>query len=294
MAYQAFDVQVPRGQLHVGRWGSGRAVVIAAHGLTGTHMNFEALADQLGDGVTLLAPDLRGRGRSSTVGAPYGMARHADDLMAVLDHAGAADALTVGHSMGGFVAVVAADRHPRRFRDLVLIDGGLPLDLGSLAGLPVEEVVRAVTGPALDRLQMTFPSRQAYLEYWRLHPAVAGDWNDYIERSYSYDLAGEAPELASSVRREAVLEDSASELRSGDVERALGHLAQPVVLVRAPLGMFNQEPPLYPDPVVAAAGGRIPQLTDVLVPDVNHYTILLTRRGARAVADVIRDRLAAA
>jgi pimeloyl-ACP methyl ester carboxylesterase len=100
VAYQAFDVQVPGGQLHIGRWGSGRAVVIAAHGLTGTHMNFEALADQLGDGVTLLAPDLRGRGRSSTVGAPYGMARHADDLMAVLDHADAADALTVGHSMG--------------------------------------------------------------------------------------------------------------------------------------------------------------------------------------------------
>ena len=222
------------------------------------------------------------------------MARHADDLVAVLDHAGAADALAVGHSMGGFVAVVAADRHPGRFRDLVLVEGGLPLDLGSLGDLPIEEAVRAVVGPALDRLRMTFPSRQAYLEYWRPHPALAGDWNDYIERSYSYDLAGEVPELASSVREEAVLEDSASELRSGDVERALGHLVQPVVLVRAPLGMFNQEPPLYPDPVVAAARGRIPQLTDVLVPGVNHYTILLTSRGAKAVADVIRDRLATA
>lgn len=294
MAYQAFEVQVPGGQLRVGRWGSGPAVVIAAHGLTGTHMNFEALADQLGDAVTLLAPDLRGRGRSSVVGGPYGMARHADDLVAVLDHAGAADALAVGHSMGGFVAVVAADRHPGRFRDLVLVEGGLPLDLGSLGDLPIEEAVRAVVGPALDRLRMTFPSRQAYLEYWRPHPALAGDWNDYIERSYSYDLAGEVPELASSVSEEAVLEDSASELRSGDVERALGHLAQPVVLVRAPLGMFNQEPPLYPDPVVAAARGRIPQLTDVLVPGVNHYTILLTSRGAKAVADVIRDRLATA
>jgi hypothetical protein len=42
------------------------------------------------------------------------------------------------------------------------------------------------------------------------------------------------------------------------VERALSHLVRPVVLVRAPLEMFNQEPPLYPDPVVDAAGGRIP------------------------------------
>lgn len=293
MAYQAFDVQVPAGKLHVGRWGSGPAVVVAAHGLTGTHMNFEALADQLGDAVTLLAPDLRGRGRT-TVGGPYGMAAHADDLVTVLDHVGAADALVVGHSMGAFVAVVAASRHPRRVRDLVLVDGGLPLELGSLAGLPVEELVRAVIGPSLDRLRMTFPSLQAYLEYWRPHPALAGDWNDYIERSYSYDLAGEAPGLVSSVGEEAVLEDSASFLRSGDVERALGGLAQPVVLVRAPLGMFNQEPPLYPDPVVAVARGRVPQLTDVLVPGVNHYTILLTKRGASAVADVTRERLAAA
>ena len=291
MAYQAFDVQVPGGKLHVGRWGSGPAVVLAAHGLTGTHMNFEALADQLGDAVTLLAPDLRGRGRSSAVGGPYGMAAHADDLLAVLDHAGAADALVVGHSMGGFAAVVAADRHPHRVRSLVLVEGGLPLDLSALAGLPVEEMVRAVIGPSLDRLRMTFPSVQAYLEYWRQHPALAGDWNDYIERSYTYDLAGEAPDLASSVREEVVLEDSASFLRSDDVERALGRLAQSVVLVRAPRGMFNQEPPLYTDPVVAASRGRVPQLTDVLVPGVNHYTILLTKRGASAVADVIRERL---
>ena len=199
VAYQAFDVPVREGKLHVGRWGSGPAVVLAAHGLTGTHMNFEALADQLGDAVTLLAPDLRGRGRS-TAGGPYGMAAHADDLMAVLDHAGVADALVV------VIPWAASPRSwppalPGRVRDLVAVDGGLPLELGSLAGLPVEEAVRAVLGPSLDRLAMTFPSPQAYLEYWRPHPALAADWNDYIERSFSYDLAGQAPELASSVRR---------------------------------------------------------------------------------------------
>jgi hypothetical protein len=32
----------------------------------------------------------------------------------------------------------------------------------------------------------------------------------------------------------------------------------------------------------------------MLVPGVNHYTILLTTQGASAVAQVIRDRLATA
>jgi lipase len=291
--YQSFDVKVPGGSLRVGRWGSGGPVVIAAHGLTATHLHFEALAGQLGQEVTLLAPDLRGRGRSSTVSGPYGMATHADDLIAVLDHAGADQALVLGHSMGGFVAVVAADRHPGRVRDLVLVDGGLPLDVPGLAGLSVEDAVRAITGPALDRLRMTFPSVEAYLDYWRPHPALAADWNGYIERAYAYDLIGEAPALSSSVLEEAVLEDSASELRSGDVETALRRRERPAVLVRAPYGIFGEEPALYPDAAVAAARQRLPWLTDVLVPDVNHYTILMTDRGAAAVADVVRPRLAA-
>ncbi|MGH9116286.1 MAG: alpha/beta hydrolase [Acidimicrobiales bacterium] len=289
MQYRTLDVPVAGGNLRVGRWGSGPAVIVAAHGLTANHLCFQALAEQLGEGVTLLAPDLRGRGRSSAVGGPYGMAVHADDLVAVLDHAGASSATVVGHSMGAFVAVVAADRHPERVRGLVLVDGGLPLDLAHLASLPIEEVVRAVVGPALDRLRMTFPDLQHYLDYWRPHPALVEDWNEHVEALYAYDLVGEAPELRSSVVEKAVLEDSASELRSGDVQRALERLAQPVVLVRAPRGILDQEPPLYPNSAVEAVRSQVPHLSDVLVPGVNHYTIVLTDRGAKAVACVVRQ-----
>ena len=293
MAYEVFDVSVPGGSLRVGRWGSGPVVLVAAHGLTGTHMHFEALADQLGEAVTLLAPDLRGRGRSSAVGGPYGMARHADDLVAVMDHAGVTDAIVVGHSMGAWVAVAAAVRHPGRIRELVLVDGGLPTDLVSWrADQPVEEMeqaARAALGPALERLRMTFPSRQAYLDFWRQHPALAGDWNDYIERSYIYDLGGSVPELASTVSEEAVLQDSVEAARP-EVLGAAGQVTCPVVLVRAPRGILNQEPPVYPDPAVAAGRRLVPQLADVLVPGVNHYTIMLSSHGAGAVADVIRER----
>ena len=55
-------------------------------------------------GVRLIAPDLRGRGRSNTLPGPFGMTRHADDMAAVLDFLGVPRAVVVGHSMGGFVS----------------------------------------------------------------------------------------------------------------------------------------------------------------------------------------------
>jgi pimeloyl-ACP methyl ester carboxylesterase len=268
-------------------------VILAAHGLTANHLHFQALADQLGNEVTLLAPDLRGRGRSNDIAGPSGMAAHADDMAAVLDHQGLERVTFVGHSMGAFAIVVAAHRHAGRVRDLVLVDGGLPLDIAHLAAVPLEELVRAIVGPALDRLRLSFPSREAYLDYWRPHPALVGDWNRYIEAAYTYDIVGDAPHFRSSVREDAVLEDSASQLRSGDIEASLAQLTTPVVLLRAPRGLFNQVPPLYPDTVLDAGRARLPQLTDQVIPDVNHYTILLTERGATAVAAVIRERLAA-
>jgi len=289
--YDAFAVEVDGGSLHVGRWGTGRPVVVAAHGITATHRSFRALAEQLGEEVTLLAPDLRGRGRSNRVGGPFSMAAHADDLVAVLDHAGVQRATIVGHSMGGFVAVVTAHRHPERVERLVLVDGGLPLELGPLAGRPVDQIVAAVIGPALQRLRMSFRSTAAYLDYWREHPALADDWNDYCEDAYAYDLEGEGSALRSGVREAAVVAAADSQLLADDVPAALRALRHPAVLLRAPAGMLGAEPGLYPDAWLASRQRRVAGLRAVLVPDVNHYTILLTARGARAVAQQVREEL---
>lgn len=63
------------------------------------------------------------------------------------------------------------------------------------------------------------------------------------------------------------------------------------MLVRAPRGIFGEEPPLYTDAAAAAARAKVPPLEEVVVAGVNHYTILLTERGAKAVAGVVRERL---
>ena len=294
MAYETFDVPVAGGSLRVGRWGSGDGpVVLAAHGITGTHVQYHAIADQLGPDVTLVAPVLRGRGRSSDIDGPFSMGAHADDLIAVLDHLAVDRAVVMGHSMGGFAAVVLADRQPERVEHLVLVDGGIPLDLGPLAEMPTDQLLAAMIGPALERLRMTFESVDAYFDHWRPHPALADDWNRYVEEAYEYDLGGEPPALRSTVREDAVLADAESELVHDDVERALERLATPAVLVRAERGILNQEPPLYPDAAVQPWLDRLPTLRTVMVDGVNHYTIALAERGAKAVAEVTRQALGA-
>jgi lipase len=56
---------------------------------------------------------------------------------------------------------------------------------------------------------------------------------------------------------------------------------------------MNQIPPLYSDETVAEWLAKLPTLRDVLVDDVNHYTIGLSERGAKALADVVREEASA-
>ena len=292
-SYDVVKVPVDGGELAVGRWGSGPRTVAAAHGVTANHTSFHPLADALGDEFTLLAPDLRGRAGSRDVGPPFGMAAHADDVAEVVRSlAGGGPVTLLGHSMGGFVAAVAAARHPDLVSSVVLVDGGLPLDLGPAAALPIEDLLKAVLGPAIDRLGMTFESVAAYLDFWRQHPALADAWSPYVERYLETDLVEVDGALRPSTRKEAVIADTESDLREGVVESSLKELRQPVVHLRAPRGLLNQEPPLYPEASLGPWRSVVPQLETELVDDCNHYTILLAEKPARQVAETVR-RLAA-
>lgn len=284
-----FDVGVRGGSLRVARWGSSGPVVLAIHGITATLMEWPLLATKL-DGVRLVAPDLRGRGDSAHLPGPYGMDQHAEDCVAILDHLGEDRAIVVGHSMGGYVAAVMAAKFPERVSSLVLVDGGLRLaDLP--AGSDVDAILAAVIGPALERLKTTFPSREAYLDFWRAHPALR-DWSEHVEAYVAYDLTGEEPELHSKCSLEATREDGADVLQSPLVGEAVGRVTCPVVFLRAERGMFDDPVGLYPDEAMAGWADRVPHMRQVTVPDVNHYTIVIGDAGAETVAAHVREAVA--
>lgn len=285
--YSTFDVAVAGGDLHVASWGDGPKVVVAAHGVTGNHRSWQAVARALSPEVTLVAPDLRGRGRSSSLPGPFGMRAHADDLLAVLDHLEVERAVLTGHSMGAYLATVAATRDPKRWSSLVLVDGGISLPLPD--GVAPDDIVRGVLGPALARLEVDFETRDAYLDFWRAHPALTdpGAWNEDTIAWLDHDLGGEAPELRSSASLEAVHCDSRELLVDREVRRATMDLVQPTVLLRAERGLLNETPPLLPDELLDPMRSRWPIRLEMMVANTNHYSILLSPRGANAVATYI-------
>jgi pimeloyl-ACP methyl ester carboxylesterase len=283
--YAALQVPVTGGDLHVGRWGHGPIVVLAAHGITGNHRSWQGVARALGPDATLIAPDLRGRGRSSHLPGPFGMRAHAADLVAVLDHLGIDRCLLAGHSMGAYVATVAATATPDRFPSVVLVDGGIPLPLPD--GVDPDAMLAGVLGPALARLEMTFEDRAAYHAFWREHPALIepGAWNEDTEAWLDHDLEGEAPQLRSSASLDAVRFDGTELLIDQEVRRAFRLLSQPTALLRAPRGLLNQVPPLLPDELLDPLRASWPIRLEMLVENTNHYSIVLASRGATAVAN---------
>ncbi|MGC9220946.1 MAG: alpha/beta fold hydrolase [Solirubrobacteraceae bacterium] len=296
--YRQADVDVRGGPLRVGIWDSddisGDAepdtTVLAVHGITATHVAWAPVAQRLTVGATgtrVIGVDLRGRGRSSSLPGPWGMDSHAADVAEVLERLGCTRALVLGHSMGGFVAVVFGARYPSSVAALVLVDGGLPLmspDPPPVANISPAQALRVTLGPAAERLSMTFRSVGEYREFWRAHPAFGPNWSDAVERYVDYDLIGEPPVLRSSVSYEALVADSAELSDPEVIISAWQAVNVETLFLRAPLGLLAQPPGLYPPSQLKSWALAHPNLTWIEVPNVNHYTITLGAAGADAVA----------
>jgi len=334
-AVAAYRIELPEGSLDihdltVGAPDRDAPVVLAIHGITANGLAWQCVADELfrrrGPGaVRFLAPDLRGRGGSRRAPGPYGLRVHADDLAAIADVFGATP-LLLGHSMGAYVAALAAAAHGGRVSGVVLVDGGLafPVD----PALDVDAALQSVIGPAMDRLTMRFASPESYLDFWSAHPALGpamlrpegaavrryllhdlvradaaerGDGSRDGSRDTPRDGArsiagagdGDGGPWVSSCVLDAVRADGADVLADA---RAHGAVSEAVAagaaveLVWAERGLLDEPQGLY-DAQRLAALDLPRELVTTAVAGVNHYTVILAEEGVTTVVDAVERQL---
>ena len=272
-------VPVPGGTLAVARAGAppaqAEAVVLAIHGITSNLMVWRSVARHVADGarVCILAPDLRGRGESAGLPGPYGIAAHVEDMLAVLDHLEVAGAVLAGHSMGAYVAARLAGEHPERTAGLVLVDGGPSVD----AFTPEDAaMMRALmVGPALARHAISYPSQEAFLDFWRQHPAFAHAWNEDVEAYVLHDLVGEPGAFRYVINLNAVEADSDEMLSDPTNRTSMDRVHVPVSLLRAPRGTLDDDNALISRPLLEAFAAEHPAAHVEEVEGVNHYTLMV-------------------
>lgn len=294
-AYRTLDVPVAGGDLRVGVWepeGERLGDVLLVHGVTSSHLAWPLVVAGL-PGTRAIAPDLRGRGRSNGVTGGAGLEAHADDLAAVLDALGIERIAVVGHSMGAFVAVVFAHRHPDRVSRLVLIDGGLPLDTPT--DVSPDAVVAAILGPTAARLSMRFADAEAYRDFWRQHPAFREAWTPALEGYVKYDLIDDdAGAFRPATSYQTTVDDTVDLTTGAALPAALAGLRHPARFVTVPRGLQDETPGLYAPVHAARMLEAHPGVRHTALDDFNHYTIVMGNEGAAVSAAIIREELGAA
>jgi len=141
-------------RLHYVQAGQG-VPLLMVHGYPFDHTLWQPQLDGLSDIAQIIAPDLRGFGRSDAPEGAYTMDAQAEDLAALLDVLRIERTVVCGLSMGGYIALAFWKKYALRVRGLILVDtrAGADAPAARQARLDmVEQVKQHGSRPAADAM----------------------------------------------------------------------------------------------------------------------------------------------
>ncbi|HVU73394.1 MAG TPA: alpha/beta hydrolase [Mycobacteriales bacterium] len=254
--------------------------VLGVHGLTSTAWVWTHLADEL-PGHRIIAPDLRGRGRSAGLPGPSGLRAHAKDVAAVVEQLDLRDLVVVGHSMGAFLAPMVAQELGDRVTRLVLVDGG---PRPALPAVVTRSVTRLAFRSKLKKLEKDYPSPEAFVD--RIGKKLIANRPDLraaLIDVLDHDLVQGPKGYRALMDTERCLDDAVDCFFNPEVQQAFLGVTVPAHLIAASAGEGDKAKAFLSDAVVDGAVRQVRTLTAERVT-ANHLTMLWLPEIAKAVA----------
>ncbi|CUS05350.2 Alpha/beta hydrolase family protein [Candidatus Promineifilum breve] len=170
--------------LHYQEAGTGEPLLLL-HGLGSRSDDWEMQLPAFAGRYRVIAPDLRGHGRSAKPPGPYSVPMMAADVLGLLDHLNVTAAHVVGLSMGGMIAFQLAVDCPARVRSLTIVNSGPALvarTVGEWLRVQQRLLLARFSGPTrtghfLSRRLFPKPEQEAlraqFIERWSANDPAA-------------------------------------------------------------------------------------------------------------------------
>lgn len=195
------------------------------------------------DRFRIVRYDKRGHGISDAPPAPYSLAEHVGDARALLDHLDIADAVVVGVSVGGMIALGLAAAHPARVRGLVLCDTAAKIGTAEAW----DERIAAIRAGGLESIADGIMERWFSGGFRGQSPGELSLWRNLLVRTPVEGYVGTCTALA-----------------GGDLTADVGALAVPA------LCMCGDEDGATPPALVRALAASIPGAHYIEVAGAGH------------------------
>jgi pimeloyl-ACP methyl ester carboxylesterase len=241
--------------------------ILCLHGLTANCRCWDVIASNLAPTHSIAAIDFRGRGLSDKPATGYSWQHHVQDVLCVLEDLGLGKVTLMGHSLGAYVSMVVAAKHPDLVAKVILMDGG-----GELLQEHWDQV-DLVIKPSLDRLGQIFPSFEAYIENMKQVP-ILQPWTQAIEDYFRYESEDVQGGVRSRIHPEHIQEEIQN-IRQEVPSDYYSKIACPVLILRATDGILSQDDLVLPEYAVDRMVKEIADVRRVDIKGTNHYSILL-------------------
>ena len=203
-------------------YGGSGAPVVLLHGLAGHAREWDSTAAWLTRSHRVVAPDLRGHGRSERAPADVSPDAFAMDAEMWIERLGLSPAILVGQSLGGLIALRAAARRRQALRALVVAEA-----------TPAEDPDGAAAVASwLESWPVPFPSRADALAFFGGDTLWAQAWSSGLEAR----AGGLWPAFDAGV-----LLDALQQANARDCWAEWASIRCPALVVRAASGSAREE-----------------------------------------------------